>query len=144
MACISACPNGAIEVENGKMGFPVPKINNQCKDCGACLSDCPMSGGSENVTGFEKLMVKRKTLNKTVSKRQDVLLSSASADRDFKMPKNPGTMRFSGVFLFVLFWLNLTQPNCFYRGQLGDNSPFFVFMGQLRGQPRGQLLGILG
>lgn len=30
----------------------------------------------------------------------------------------------SGVFLFVLFWLNLTQPNRFYRGQLGDNSPF--------------------
>lgn len=76
MACISACPNGAIEVENGKMGFPVPKINNQCKDCGACLSDCPMSGGSENVTGFEKLMVKRKTLNKTVWKR---VTKSASA-----------------------------------------------------------------
>ena len=37
------------------------------------------------------------------------------------MPKNPGIMRFSGVFLFVLFWLNLTQPNRFYRGQLGDN-----------------------
>ena len=50
----------------------------------------------------------------------------------------------SGVFLFVLFWLNLTQPNRFYRGQLGDNSPFFVFMGQLRGQPREQLLGIWG
>lgn len=53
-------------------------------------------------------------------------------------------MRFSGVFLFVLFWLNLTQPNRFYRGQLGDNAPFFVFMGQLRGQPREQLLGSLG
>lgn len=50
----------------------------------------------------------------------------------------------SGVFLFVLFWLNLPQPNRFYRGQLGDNSPFFVFMGQLRGQPREQLLGIWG
>ena len=48
------------------------------------------------------------------------------------------------VFLFVLFWLNLTRPNRFYRGQLGDNSPFFVFMGQLRGQPREQLLGIWG
>ena len=72
------------------------------------------------------------------------LRSSASADRDFKMPKNPGNSTVSGVFLFVLFWLNLTQPNRFYRGQLGDNSPFFVFMGQLRGQPREQLLGILG
>ena len=50
----------------------------------------------------------------------------------------------SGVFLFVLFWLNLTRANRFYRGQLGDNSPFFVFMGQLRGQPREQLLGIWG
>jgi len=80
----------------------------------------------------------------TASKPPAALRSSASADRDFKMPKNPGTMRFSGVFLFVLFWLNLTQPNRFYRGQLGDNSPFFVFMGQLRGQPREQLLGILG
>ena len=70
--------------------------------------------------------------------------SSPSADRDFKMPKNPGNSTVSGVFLFVLFWLNLTQPNRFYRGQLGDNSPFFVFMGQLRGQPREQLLGIWG
>jgi hypothetical protein len=60
------------------------------------------------------------------------------------MPKNPGNSTVSGVFLFVLFWLNLTQPNRFYRGQLGDNSPFFVFMGQLRGQPRGQLLGFFG
>ena len=34
-------------------------------------------------------------------------------------------MRFSGVFLFVLFWLNLTQPNRFYRGQL----PFFRLYG---------------
>lgn len=80
----------------------------------------------------------------TVSRPPVALPSSPSADRDFKMPKNPGTMRFSGVFLFVLFWLNLTQPNRFCRGQLGDNSPFFVFMGQLRGQPRGQLLGFFG
>ena len=86
----------------------------------------------------------RAALRSTVSRQPVAHLSSASADRDFKMPKNPGTMRFSGVFLFVLFWLNLTQPNRFYRGQLGDNSPFFVFMGQLRGQPRGQLLGIFG
>jgi hypothetical protein len=35
-----------------------------------------------------------------VSKPLVALRSSASADRDFKMPKNPGTMRFSGVFLF--------------------------------------------
>ena len=56
--------------------------------------------------------------------------------------QKPWKFNVSGVFLFVLFWLNLTQPNRFYRGQLGDNSPFFVFMGQLRGQPRGQLLGI--
>ena len=56
------------------------------------------------------------------------------------MPKNPGAMRFSGVFLFVLFWLNLTQPNRFYRGQL----PFFRLYGTTRGQPREQLLGILG
>lgn len=85
-----------------------------------------------------------KNSRNTASKPLVAHLSSASADRDFKMPKNPGTMRFSGVFLFVLFWLNLTQPNRFYRGQLGDNSPFFVFMGQLRGQPREQLLGIWG
>ena len=57
----------------------------------------------------------------TVSKQHVALRSSASDNRDFKMPKNPGIMRFSGVFLFVLFWLNLTQPNRFYRGQLGDN-----------------------
>lgn len=80
----------------------------------------------------------------TASKPLVAHLSSASADRDFKMPKNPGNSTVSGVFLFVLFWLNLTQPNRFYRGQLGDNSPFFVFMGQLRGQPREQLLGIWG
>ena len=85
-----------------------------------------------------------KNSRSTVSKQLAALRSSASADRDFKMPKNPGTMRFSGVFLFVLFWLNLTQPNRFYRGQLGDDSPFFVFMGQLLGQPREQLLGIWG
>lgn len=48
MACLSACPNGAIEVENGKMGFPVPKINRQCRDCGACLSECPMGEGSKD------------------------------------------------------------------------------------------------
>ena len=48
MACISACPNGAIEVENGKMGFPVPKINKQCKDCGACLNDCPINAGGDD------------------------------------------------------------------------------------------------
>jgi cbb3-type cytochrome oxidase subunit 3 len=81
-----------------------------------------------------------KNSRNTVSRALAVHPSSRSADRDFKMPQNPGTMRFSGVFLFVLFWLNLTQPNRFYRGQLGDNSPFFVFMGQLRGQ----LLGIFG
>lgn len=80
----------------------------------------------------------------TVSRPHVALRSSPSADRDFKMPKNPGNSTVSGVFLFVLFWLNLTQPNRFYRGQLGDNSPFFVFMGQLRGQPRGQLLGFFG
>ena len=80
----------------------------------------------------------------TASKPPVAHLSSPSADRDFKMPKNPGNSTVSGVFLFVLFWLNLTQPNRFYRGQLGDNSPFFVFMGQLRGQPREQLLGIWG
>ena len=57
----------------------------------------------------------------TVSKQHVALRSSASDNRDFKMPKNPGIMRFSAVFLFVLFWLNLTQPNRFYRGQLGDN-----------------------
>ena len=80
----------------------------------------------------------------TASRQPVALRSSPSADRDFKMPKNPGYSTVSGVFLFVLFWLNLTQPTRFYRGQLGDNSPFFVFMGQLRGQPRGQLLGIWG
>ena len=85
-----------------------------------------------------------KNSRNTASKPLVAHLSSASADRDFKMPKNPGNSTVSGVFLFVLFWLNLTQPNRFYRGQLGDNSPFFVFMGQLRGQPREQLLGIWG
>ena len=85
-----------------------------------------------------------KNSRSTASKPLVAHLSSASADRDFKMPKNPGNSTVSGVFLFVLFWLNLTQPNRFYRGQLGDNSPFFVFMGQLRGQPREQLLGIWG
>ena len=49
------------------------------------------------------------------------------------MPKNPGTMRFSGVFLFVLFWLNLTQPNRFYRGQL----PFFRLYGTTSGTTTG-------
>ena len=48
MACISACPNGAIVIENGKMGFPVPKINKQCKDCGACLHECPMNARGED------------------------------------------------------------------------------------------------
>lgn len=85
-----------------------------------------------------------KDARSTASKPPVALRSSPSADRDFKMPKNPGNSTVSGVFLFVLFWLNLTQPNRFYRGQLGDNSPFFVFMGQLRGQPREQLLGIWG
>jgi len=85
-----------------------------------------------------------KNSRSTVSRPPVALRSSPSADRDFKMPKNPGNSTVSGVFLFVLFWLNLTQPNRFYRGQLGDNSPFFVFMGQLRGQPREQLLGIWG
>lgn len=85
-----------------------------------------------------------KNSRSTVSRPHVALRSSPSADRDFKMPKNPGNSTVSGVFLFVLFWLNLTQPNRFYRGQLGDNSPFFVFMGQLRGQPRGQLLGFFG
>jgi len=85
-----------------------------------------------------------KNSRNTVSKPHVAHPSSPSADRDFKMPKNPGNSTVSGVFLFVLFWLNLTQPNRFYRGQLGDNSPFFVFMGQLRGQPREQLLGIWG
>ena len=42
------------------------------------------------------------------------------------------------VFLFVLFWLNLTQPNRFYWGQLGDNSPKNHLMEQLRGQPKVQ------
>ena len=36
----------------------------------------------------------------TVSKPPAALRSSASADRDFKMPKNPGTMRFPGFFFF--------------------------------------------
>lgn len=85
-----------------------------------------------------------KNSRSTVSRPPVALRSSPSADRDFQMPKNPGNSTVSGVFLFVLFWLNLTQPNRFYRGQLGDNSPFFVFMGQLRGQPREQLLGIWG
>lgn len=48
MACISVCPNGAIEVENGKKGFPIPKINKQCKDRGACLRECPVGGGGED------------------------------------------------------------------------------------------------
>ena len=85
-----------------------------------------------------------KNSRSTASKPPVAHPSSPSADRDFKMPKNPGNSTVSGVFLFVLFWLNLTQPNRFCRGQLGDNSPFFVFMGQLRGQPQEQLLGIWG
>ena len=103
------------------------------------ITERQKAGKARNIKGKQL-----KNSRNTASKPLVAHLSSASADRDFKMPKNPGTMRFSGVFLFVLFWLNLTQPNRFYRGQLGDNSPFFVFMGQLRGQPREQLLGIWG
>ena len=36
----------------------------------------------------------------TASKPLVARLSSASADRDFKMPKNPGNSTVSGVFLF--------------------------------------------
>ena len=96
---------------------------------------------AHRITGKQKAgkarNIKEKQLKNsrsTASKQPVAHLSSPSADRDFKMPKNPGNSTVSGVFLFVLFWLNLTQPNRFYRGQLGDNSPFFVFMGQLRGQ----------
>ena len=80
------------------------------------ITEKPKAGKARNIK--EKQL---KNSRSTASKPLVARLSSASADRDFKMPKNPGTMRFSGVFLFVLFWLNLTQPNRFYRGQLGDN-----------------------
>ena len=50
----------------------------------------------------------------------------------------------SGVFLFVLFWLNLTQPNRFYRGQLGDNSPFFRLYGTTSGTTTGTTFRHLG
>ena len=103
------------------------------------ITEKPKAGKARNIK--EKQL---KNSRSTASKPLVAHLSSASADRDFKMPKNPGNSTVSGVFLFVLFWLNLTRPNRFYRGQLGDNSPFFVFMGQLRGQPREQLLGIWG
>lgn len=80
----------------------------------------------------------------TASKPLVAHLSSASADRDFKMPKNPGNSTVSGVFLFVLFWLNLTQPNRFYRGQLGDNSPFFRLYGTTSGTTTGTTFRHLG
>ena len=60
------------------------------------------------------------------------------------MPKNPGKSTVSGVFLFVLFWLNLTQPNRFYRGQLGDNSPFFRLYGTTSGTTTGTTFRHLG
>jgi hypothetical protein len=54
------------------------------------------------------------------------------------MPKNPGTMRFSGVFLFVSDCRHLTFLKRFYRGQLGDNFVFGALRGQFRGQFQGQ------
>lgn len=85
-----------------------------------------------------------KNSRNTASKPLVAHLSSASADRDFKMPKNPGNSTVSGVFLFVLFWLNLTQPNRFYRGQLGDNSPFFRLYGTTSGTTTGTTFRHLG
>ena len=41
-----------------------------------------------------------KNSRSTVSRQLVAHLSSASADRDFKMPKSPGNSRFSGAFLY--------------------------------------------
>ena len=47
-----------------------------------------------------------KNSRNTVSKPPAALRSSASADRDFKTPKNPGNSTVSGVFLYPEFCLD--------------------------------------
>lgn len=48
MACLSACPCGALTVKSGTLGFPIPEILPHCTECGVCLAVCPNteSGGT--------------------------------------------------------------------------------------------------
>ena len=55
----------------------------------------------------------------TVSKQHVARLSSASADRDFKMPKNPGNSTVSGVFLYPEFCLDWSVLMEFERKFMG-------------------------
>ena len=55
----------------------------------------------------------------TVSKQLVALRSSASADRDFKMPKNPGNSTASGVFLYPEFCLDWSVLMEFEREFMG-------------------------
>ena len=38
MACLSACPCGALTVKSGTLGFPIPEILPHCTECGVCLA----------------------------------------------------------------------------------------------------------
>lgn len=46
-ACVSLCPFGALETEDGDFGYPVPRKNPDCNDCGICLLECPSADHDE-------------------------------------------------------------------------------------------------
>ena len=41
LACLNVCPYNAIEVNYNEMGKTIPKINDNCVNCGLCISTCP-------------------------------------------------------------------------------------------------------
>lgn len=45
--CASLCPKGYIQMKPGKLGFPMPYIDENCEKCGACLRGCPVADDAE-------------------------------------------------------------------------------------------------
>lgn len=77
-ACLSACPQSCISMENDSEGFWYPKVNyDNCIKCGLCVKVCP-------------------TINKTTVENQPVAYACINKDEAIRLESSSG-----GIFTLV-------------------------------------------
>lgn len=63
LACLNICPHYAIEFDYDEIGKTIPKINENCVNCGLCVSTCPVNKIPELHTLNECYAVRSKSVD---------------------------------------------------------------------------------
>jgi len=81
-ACVDSCPQGALEINISNVGFYIPKVADNCVNCGVCQKYCP-------IINIKKLETTYPLAGYAAWNKDEIIrISSSSGGVFFELAKN--------------------------------------------------------